>query len=295
LAEEIDQVKLQLFDLMNTQNSDGEYIFSGAQSAIPTYSVSSTGQYICQADGSVRSVQVSPSVTIQTSDSGLNIFENCNTARSFTATSTGTGITYSMVSNYGDFNALYEKYFTNFSTGTSQNTLSIQIADGKYTVYDGATNKIGEGEVDKDNDVVVFKGMEFGIPSDDYSGTITITLDDPVKDNILNQLNIVTAAMRSDITSQELSDALAKAQVTVQNAMDQYDLYRGRVGARQVNIDNVLAIDQSLSAIKTESKTNLTEVDLFDATSELALGEQTLQVARSVYSKVHGTSLFDYI
>ncbi|MBO5567133.1 MAG: flagellar hook-associated protein FlgL [Succinivibrio sp.] len=301
LAEEIDQVKTQIFDLMNTQNSDGEYIFSGAQSAIPTYSISSTGQYTCQADGSVRSVQVSPKVTIQTSDSGLNVFENCDVARSFTSTvEDGDAIAYSMVSNYGDFNDLYDKYFSDYSTGTSQNALYVVIDDGTYTVYDGdptdtATTVLGTGEVDADNDVVVFKGMEFGLPDETYSGTIKVTLDDPVKDNILNQLNEVTEAMRSGLSSQELSSALAKAQVSVKNAMDHVDLYRGRVGARQVNIDAVLAIDNSLAQIKTESKTNITEVDLFEATTNLTLGNQALQVARATYSKVHGASLFDYI
>ena len=301
LAEEIDQVKTQIFDLMNTQNSDGEYIFSGAQSAIPTYSISSTGQYTCQADGSVRSVQVSPKVTIQTSDSGLNVFENCDVARSFTSTVTsGDAIAYSMVSNYGDFNDLYDKYFSNYSTGTSQNTLYVKIDGGKYYVYDGdpdttTPNELGSGEVDAANDLVVFKGMEFGLPDEDYSGTIEVTLDDPVKDNILNQLNVVTEAMRSGLSSQKLTEALSKAQVSVQNAMDQVDLYRGRVGARQVNIDAVLAIDNSLAQIKTESKTNITEVDLFEATTNLTLGNQALQVARATYSKVHGASLFDYI
>ena len=305
LAEEIDQVKNQIFDLMNTQNSDGEYIFSGAQSAIPTYSLSSTGQYTCQADGSVRSVQVSPKVTIQTSDSGLNVFENCDVARSFTSTvTTGDDIAYSMVSNYGDFNDLYKKYFTDYGTGTSSegtsvNALYVVIADGEYSVYDGdpsgTPNVLGTGEVDADNDVVVFKGMEFGLPDESYSGTIKVTLDDPVKDNILNQLNVVTEAMRSGLSSQKLTEALSKAQVSVQNAMDQVDLYRGRVGARQVNIDAVLAIDNSLAQIKTESKTNITEVDLFEATTNLTLGNQALQVARATYSKVHGASLFDYI
>ena len=41
LAEEIGQTRDHLYDLMNTQNTDGEYIFSGAQSDIPTYTLTS--------------------------------------------------------------------------------------------------------------------------------------------------------------------------------------------------------------------------------------------------------------
>ena len=83
IAEDLEQAQAQIFDLMNTKNAEGEYIFSGHVSSQPCMTITSDGHYVCQADGGSREVQVSPTVTVQTTDSGLNIFENVELAREF--------------------------------------------------------------------------------------------------------------------------------------------------------------------------------------------------------------------
>ena len=77
--------------------------------------------------------------------------------------------------------------------------------------------------------------------------------------------------------------------------MDQYDLYRGRVGSRETEIDTVIASDNALSSIKNTAKANLTQADAIATASELASYQQMLSASRTIYSKVQGTSLFDYI
>ncbi len=93
LAEDLMQLRDQLCDLMNTQNAEGEYIFSGARSHVTTMQKTSDGHYTCQADGQARVVQVAPSVTVQISDSGLNIFENCDLAKTISMTGDTNDVT----------------------------------------------------------------------------------------------------------------------------------------------------------------------------------------------------------
>ena len=102
IAEDLLQIRDQLFDLMNTQNAEGEYIFSGAQSTVSTMRKTSDGHYFCQADGQARVVQVAPSVSVQISDSGLNIFENCDLAKTISLTGDTNGL-YGMINDYGDY------------------------------------------------------------------------------------------------------------------------------------------------------------------------------------------------
>ena len=126
--------------------------------------------------------------------------------------------------------------------------------------------------------------------------TITVTMNKPEKDNILNQLTSYVESLRDgSIATEELSDLMAQAQVSVQNAMDQYDMYRGRVGAREVEVQNVISSDDALKTIKTTSEATITQVDAFEAASDIVKDQQALNTARSVYSKINGTSLFDYI
>lgn len=295
LAEEIGQTRDHLYDLMNTQNTDGEYIFSGAQSDIPTYTLTSDGHYICQADGSTRSVLVAPSITVQVSDSGLDVFENCRLADTMTVTAT-PNISSSVISSYGDFGDLYDKYYS--PAAGANNTLTINVAnDNSFELLAPDGTVIETGEVNLEDGTINVKGMEFTIPDpENYAGTIEIELDPPKTDNILNALTkIVDIIEDESISNTDKIAAITEAQVNVQNAMTRYDSYRGKVGARQNTIDTILTSNNSLSDIKTESKANVSEVDAFEAASDLIQSQNQLNVSRQIYSMLSKQSLFDYI
>ena len=297
IAEDLIQIRDQLFDLMNTRNADGEYIFSGAQSTVATMVKTSDGHYGCQADGQARKVQVAPSVQVQVSDSGLNIFQNCELAKTI-ATAGDTNGVYGMIANYGTYDGVFEKYYDPTKTGAADNQLTLTIAaDGKFTLADPNGKTIDSGEVASDNTIET-QGLSFTIADGQAAGprTITVKMEKPGEDNILNQLTSFVDARRDDsLTTEELSDIMARAQQTVQNAMDQYDKYRGRVGSRESEVENVINSDNALKTIKTTAEANITEVDAFEAASDIVKDQQALTTARSVYSKINGTSLFDYI
>ena len=294
LAAEIAQTRDHLYDLMNTQNTEGEYIFSGAKSDVPTYTLTSDGHYKCQADGSTRSVLVSPSVTVQVSDSGLDIFENCRTADSMTVTG-NPGISSAVISSYGDFGDLYEQYYS--SALGANNTLTVNVTpDGAFSLLDQNGQVIEQGEVDKSNGTINVKGMEFTLGDANYVGTISVELDPPNTDNMLNVLtDIVNKINDPTLSNTEKTAAIAKVQKSVGIAMTQYDSYRGQIGARQNTITTVLDSNESLSDIKTESKAKVSEVDAFEAASDLVQSQNQLAVSRQIYSMLSKQSLFDYI
>lgn len=297
IAEDLIQIRDQLFDLMNTRNADGEYIFSGAQSSVATMTKTSDGHYTCQADGQARMVQVAPSVKVQVSDSGLNIFENCQLAKTITTGGDDNGI-YGMISNYGTYDSVFNQYYDPTKTGATDNQLTLDIdANGKFTLSDPDGKTIDSGEI-ADDGTIETSGLSFTIADGQTAGprTISISMNKPGQDNILNQITNFVEALRDDsLTTEELSDMMAYAQQTVQNAMDQYDKYRGRVGSRESEVENVINSDTSLKNIKTTAEANITEVDAFEAASDIVKDQQALTTARSVYSKINGTSLFDYI
>ena len=156
---------------------------------------------------------------------------------------------------------------------------------------------MAQGEVDDDGTIEAL-GMKFSI-GDGKTGqnrAVTITMDKPQKGNILNELTTYIDSLRDGtLSTDQLSDVMAQAQVSVKNAMNQYDMYRGRVGSRENEVENVINSDTSLKNIKTTARANITEVDAFEAASDIVKDQQALQVARSVFSSINGTSLFDYI
>lgn len=303
IAEDLEQAQAQLFDLMNTKNAEGEYIFSGAQSDRPAFSERSDGYYDCQADGSQRSVQVSPTVTVQVTESGLNIFQNCHLAPTLNiATNPAPTLTVvnSEITNYGSFEDLHEQFF-NPATG-ADNQIKFEVTAGAtaddprtyvVTYPDGST---ASGEVTKDGDIVI-NGMTLNVGTSATDvGEFAVELQPIKEDNILNVLeNTINVLRNPDISAEEKGKVLAAAQVSVTNAQVQYDMYRGQVGARGSNVESIITSNNSLSVIKQEAKANATEIDAFEAVSNMMSVQYGLQAAQQTFSMVHGTSLFDFI
>lgn len=312
LAEDIKQAQAQLFNTMNTKNAEGEYIFSGAQSTMPTFKLTSDGKYVCQADGSSKNVNVSPNLTVQTTDSGLNIFENVHLAADFSSTTAAGNNTYqSSISDYDQFNALYSKYFNKGVDGkpaaNADNTLTIEILAGnkfELKAADGVT-VIDSGEV-KDGKIIV-QGMEFEVPGGTpaQGDKINVLLDKPRSDNILNQLTHIIDALNKPIDNADPADVTAlraqltrdivKMQENLNISKKQVDTYRGLVGARGANIDDIIKSNESLHDIKKEANANVSEIDAFEAVSNLLVTQNALQVAQQSYNIVHSTSLFDFM
>lgn len=307
LAEDIKQAQAQLFNTMNTKNAEGEFIFSGTQSAIPTFKLTSDGKYICNADGGSKSVNVSPNLTVQSNDSGLNIFENVHLANDFSATTkpAGNNNYQSSISDYDQFNALYNKYFNAGTNGQAadptKNTLKIEVkADSKFDLKDADGNIISSGEV-KDGKIIV-EGMEFVVPNGTPADgdIIEIKLEQPKSDNILNQLSDVIAALNTPLDQDpakkaEVTRQIVKMQENLNIAKKQVDTYRGLVGARGANIDDIIKSNESLYDIKKEANANVSEIDAFTAVSDLLVTQNALQVAQQSYNIVHSTSLFDFM
>lgn len=328
LAEDIKQTQAQLFDLMNTKDGDGGYIFSGADNSEPTYTLTTDGQYKCQADGSSKYVLVSPTIKVQTTDSGLNIFENCHLPNDFTSgtaqfTNDNTAAPPVYVAN-GGFTATIDDYdqFSTFYNGhydyadATKNKFTISVKGSEFDLLgpDGTT-VIEHGNI-KDGKITV-QGMEFTVPNNynqndpNASGEIPVTLDPPEQDNILNQLTTIINDLL--VPSENYGDGggldsngnpMSKAQLTrnisrmeeaVSIAMKRVDQYRGYVGARGANIDSILESDKNLGLIKSEAKAKVTEIDAFQAVSDLVLSQNALSVAQQTYNLVHSSTLFDYI
>ena len=149
-------------------------------------------------------------------------------------------------------------------------------------------------------------GMSFTL-ADDYDPStgdlIHINLEQPSSGNILNKLTDIVNKLSlpqdewedNGMSMSSLTHDLAEMQENLNIAKKQVDSYRGMVGARGANIDAIITSDETLSDIKSEAKANVSEIDAFEAVSNLLIAENALKVAQQSYNLVHSTTLFDYM
>lgn len=74
MAQELRQLMDHVLSLANTQDEAGEYIFAGSQSQQPPFSHDGMGTFSFGGDQGQRQIQVGPSRTIPTGDSGFDVF-----------------------------------------------------------------------------------------------------------------------------------------------------------------------------------------------------------------------------
>lgn len=65
-----------LMQLANTQDSTGNYIFSGSKTDTPAYIKDATGNYVYQGNAGQLQIDIGPSRSVNASDPGVNIFGN---------------------------------------------------------------------------------------------------------------------------------------------------------------------------------------------------------------------------
>jgi len=80
LAAEVWQLLDETVNLANSKDGNGEYLFSGYQADTQPFVDGGAGNYTYQGDQSQRSIQISATRSIQSSDSGSDIFENLDVA-----------------------------------------------------------------------------------------------------------------------------------------------------------------------------------------------------------------------
>lgn len=288
ISQELKEIQKQLKDLINTKTATGESIFSGSLSDQDAY-VFENGKYVCKADNGQRAVQASASAQIAVSDSAKDFFEMVATAR--TAESNSLSISYA---DYQTFESFYNKNYDNTSTDSNKYTVS-KNGENSYTITDaeGTTTYSDVGKT------INFNGLSIDVSNMVLGASETFSLAKPANKNILNTLGDAIKAIddynNGTIDINEVNNILAQTQISAKNTQVSVNGVMTKIGARQNTLDNIINANTDISAVKQEAKATISEVDLYEASTNVTKTQTYLQMAMTSFKYVTGTTLFDYI
>ncbi|WP_339726262.1 flagellar hook-associated protein FlgL [uncultured Paraglaciecola sp.] len=298
IAIEIAQIRDQVFDLMNSRNPSGEYIFAGFQSASPAFSfnASSPGNlYNFEGDGGQNEIQVSDTVSLKMNNSGQEVFENVY-SRLKTSITGSVGATSASLEIQGQ--SAFDKFHSNNYDAITPANNEFQVTIISPTQAE-ITN-VGTGAVLDTVDfasgsTLLYQGLEFNI-SGTTGDTVNFQLEQPEKKNIAETLNdFVEALTNENISNSDFDEALADALTGVDNSKTSIGNAISQIGGRRNSADSVLSSNLDLEIANKTARSNIEEVDYAEAVSELSRQETALQAAQATFTRVTGTSLFDYI
>jgi flagellar hook-associated protein 3 FlgL len=299
IGAEIEQIRNQVLDLMNTRSASGEYIFSGYQSSSQAFEFnpSATGDKVSfLGDDGENQIQISDSVKIQSTSSGKSIFQEVFARLNFnvTAQSAGVSVATAKIGEQGTFDNFHKQNFDPVNAANNQYRFDILPSD-QVSVTNVGTGNVVSTQAFESGQSVRFAGMELNLTAT-AGDSLEINLNRPEKQNLAETLNDMFIALTSDsISGADFVNVIDNTLVGLDNGLEKMSLEVSSIGARlniaqsikEANLDSAITMQSSRSSIE--------DVDYAKASTEFAKQETALQAAFQSFPRVANLSLFDYI
>lgn len=298
IGAEIEQIRNEVIDLMNSQNAQGEYIFAGFQSETQAFEFNpaATGNKITfVGDDGKNQVQLSDSVTVQSTTSGQDIFEDVFARLNFSVTgSAGLSVSEAIVMQQGTFDNFHRDNYdpvtpaNNVFRFTIQPGNQIQVTNvGTGAVLDTVNFESGEN--------LNYKGIQLNLTGT-AGDTLDITLDTPEKKNIAETLNDMFLALTSDsVNDTDFREAINDALVGIDNGLASIGLENSSLGGRLNIAQSIKETNLDLEIANKDARSSIEDVDYAEASAEFAKQETALNAALATFPRVTSLSLFDFI
>lgn len=292
IASELEGLQKQMFDLMNSKNSQGEYIFGGNQSKTQPFIQDASGNYVFQGDTGQRSIQVSPTVQIAANDSGFNLFEIVPTRRTSSAGSANIQVG---VADQGHFDSFYRN---NYDPSLASNQYTVNTIAGTpdtYEIRDGGGALLQSGDYVAGNKIP-FNGLELTLSLPAGGAAQNFVLDPPQNNNILDGMSdFITALRDPNITPDTFQLKVADATAHMKNARLNVDQGLGEIGGRMNGLEQVMGSNEGLSTLNQQARAKVSEADLYEVIATLSKEDAALSATQLSFSKISKLTLFDYI
>lgn len=299
VANELSNIRSELFDLMNQKDSSGGFIFSGFEDQSQTYTLNpATGYYDFGGGEGQKYLQISNSVTIPVNDSGKNIFENVDARYKTTVPTTGGGITTATINTFSQsiFDEFYRQNYDALTPANNDYRVNFTAPDQyEIRLQSGSPLSPAVSGTVLPGQAILFQGLSIE-SNGSYPGSIDFSLSPPQKKNILNTLtDVINAVEKNALSADALKAVLIDTNVQMERASSRIGDAISALGGRQNLLTSVLENTADLKIANTEYRADIYELDLYEGITELTKQETVLQTVQSTFSRVTGTSLFDYI
>lgn len=298
IGAEIEQLRNQVVDLMNTQNASGEYVFSGYQSSEQAFvfnPTASSNHIVFNGDDGTNTMQISDSVSIQTTSSGKTVFEDVQARLNFSFSNV-TGATFDnyLIKDQGTFDVFHNENFDPVTPANNQfrfdivSSTSIQVTNvGTGAVVDNLSFESGE--------VLSYQGIEL-VPNGNPGDSFQIDLNRPEKNNLAETLhNLYLALNDTSLNEQEFSSIIDDTLVGIDNGLNKMARETSSIGARLNVAESVKSSQLDSEVANEKARSSIEDVDYAEASTEFAKQETALEAAFASFPRIAALSLFNYI
>lgn len=311
IAKELNQLTEYLAGLMNTQDSEGEYLFAGSQGKTQPYIAQADGRYGYQGDDGQRLIQVGAELYVPSNDSGQYLFESVpgRLDMQLTGNAIASGDVFATIPPAGasytsDFlDPASEQRFKTAVQGQGDLLLTVnEPTPGNYTyeITGSGGAVLAPATAFTPGDTIDFNGLRFDLaaPANMAENTIRLTPGNENK-NLLNVAVDLAQVLSKPITDaasrQALQKANSEAQAQFKQAADRTLEARATLGSRLKTLESVSEANTDFKLFTKTALSNLEDSDLVDVASRFKLAKVGLEAAQATFAQISSLSLFNYI
>lgn len=298
LSTALKSARDQLVGLANSTDGNGQYLFSGYKGFTQPYEIDGNGNVTYNGDTNQRMIQVEQSRQLPASDVGSDIFNRAvaGTLAYITKAAdgnTGSG-TFSAISldSPSATNAVGSNFNVSFATDAATGKL-------QYTVTSTAAGSIPITGDYEPGATIDMNGVSFSIKGEPAAGD-SFTVETPGSNGNMDMfatLNDLITTLESPVNGDsaqaaKLVNQLATTNKTLSLTLDNVLTVRASVGSRMNELDALDATGTQNSLSYSKQLSDLENVDIYSATTDLLLRQVALQAASASLTKIIGSSLF---
>jgi flagellar hook-associated protein 3 FlgL len=302
IATELTQYRNQLVQLANTTDSNGQALFAGTSTTTEPFVMnSSTGAVTYTGNDQQAYTAIGTGLQVANGDSGDALFMSLPSGNgSFvaSASSSNTG-TLVVGSNSVTDTSAWEAAN---ASGPIDDTITFG-ANGTYSVTDAQGNPVTDSSGNPitgtytSGGSISFDGMSITMSGTPAAGdTVNVqTSDSSNTQDVFTTLNNMISALQSGESSTQLDNTLNRQLESLGQAISSVSTTQASVGSRIDTLQQQQSSYSNLSVTYQTALTDVQNVNMTTAISNLSMQSTALQASQEAFAKVQGTSLFDYL
>jgi flagellar hook-associated protein 3 FlgL len=314
---EIDQLLLGMVEVANTQNANGEFIFSGDLGNVRPFEKNPvTGEFTYQGGPHQRVVQISPTRQVADGDLGFDVFENIdsispaanedgkrsvfNTLKSLSE-ALGASLNPNPAEitggNFLRYGLDYSGLTVQFDLVSGAVTAPINLSNKQFTDVNGIVTEInnqltaggysGAIKAQSNGNKIEFASVATG-------ATANIQINN-VSGTFLTDAGFSNGQNMTGASSQTFQDQLAAVINDLKSAQDSFLEARTSVGARLNALDHQDGQNEKFVLDSEATLSDTKDLDYASAISKFQLQSTSLQAAQQAFAKIKILSLFNYL
>ncbi|WP_233840657.1 flagellar hook-associated protein FlgL [Dyella sp. 2HG41-7] len=301
MATQLTQYRNQLMQLANTTDANGQALFAGTSTTTTPFVSNSSGGVSYVGNNQQQFTAIGSGLQVASGDSGSGLFMalpagNGSFVASANSGNTGTLVVgANSVTNTAAYNAAT-------ASGPINDTITFG-ANGAYSVTDASGNPVLDSSGNPvtgtytDGGSISFNGMSVSMSGTPASGDKVNVQSDTASNSqdVFTTLNNMINALQSGGSTASITNTINRQLESLNQAMNAVSTTQVSVGSRMDTLQQQSTSYSDLSVTYKSALSDVQNVDMATAISNLSLQSTALQASQQVFAKIQSTSLFDYL